>query len=57
MPNDKVLQLSALVRAQARRVKRESSILVQLTARLDEAMGEATNDSPEEGTHDRDTEA
>lgn len=51
--NEKVAQLSSLVRAQARRVKRESTILVQLTARLDEAMGEDTNDSPQEGTHDR----
>lgn len=53
--SEKVRDLASLVRAQAKRVKRESSLLVQLAARLDEAMSEDTNDSPKEGTHDRDS--
>lgn len=51
----KVRDLSAMVREQARRVQRESKLLVQLTARLDEATGEDTNHSPEEDTDARDT--
>lgn len=53
--SEKVRDLSALVRAQAKRVKRESTMLVQLAARLDEAMSEDTNHSPEEDTDDRDS--
>lgn len=48
-------ELADLTRAQAKRVKREATILVQLATRLYEAAGEDTNDSPEEGTHDRDS--
>lgn len=52
--NAKVRDLSTLMRAQAKRVRRESTILVQLAARLDEAMGEDTNHSPKEDTDARD---
>jgi hypothetical protein len=45
--------LAAITHAQARRVMREARMLLQLAARLKEATGEDTNDSPEEGTHDR----
>lgn len=48
-------ELADLTVAQAKRVRRECTILVQLAARLKEATGEDTDDSPEEGTHDRDT--
>lgn len=49
----KVAELSAMLRAQVKTVRRQATIAVQLAARLEEAMGEDTNDSPQEGTHDQ----
>lgn len=49
-------ELAEMLRAQCKRVRRESTIAVQLAAQLeDELTGEDTNHSPEEGTDDRHT--
>jgi hypothetical protein len=56
MPDsEQVQELSAMLRAQTKTVRRAATIAVQLAARLEEAMGEDTNHSPEEDTDARDT--